>query len=282
MFYTKVADYPKRIIFSMDIRDFGVDVLVNYDAANEKVATDRLRGKKLLDATLQSTDWVTLARRRVFETTEKILRSYHQRIVRPRAFDDDVQIMLGGDELFVAAHPRFAPFIANILTDVDAQNLNLRCGIVHSVARGAAGDKQRRNNQLAHQAAMEAADTTGGVLKYFERIHSRIERLIGKLCADEGQAASDKQTFLRELNRLQLLKMYAEFVMPAPSRSASYLDQTLRRLRQQVEAEALVDGIKLYRFDGAEVSQEKLRAETDRLDARVREKVGDGNVIRLF
>jgi hypothetical protein len=281
-FYNEVSNYSRRIFFSMDIRDFGVDVLANYDAVNEKVVADNLQGRKLLRATLQSTDWVALARRRVYETTEKILRSYHPRIVRPRGFAEDVQTMLGGDELFVATDPRFAPYIANILRDMDANHLNLRCGIVHSVARSAAGDKQRRNNQLAHQEAMSASDRTGDVLKYFERLHSRIERLIGKLDDDEAQAPPDgKRGFLQKLNGLQLLKMYAEFVMPPRSRSAAHVEEVLRRLKEQVDAEGVVDDVKLYRFDGTEVSQEKLRADVAKLEDRVREKVGDRNVIRF-
>jgi hypothetical protein len=278
LFYSKVSNYSERIIFSMDLRDFGVDVLANYDVVNEKVVAEKLQGRALLQATLQSTDWVALARRRAYASTEKILRTYHGRIGRAKGFAEDVQIMLGGDELFVATHSQFAPHITSILKDMDAEQLNLRCGIARSVARAAAGDKQRLNNQMAHQDAMSAADMTGGVLKYFERAHSRVQRLIAKLSDDESDG---KQGFLRELNDLQLLKMYAEFVMPPRSRSAQHVDKTLRRLRQQIASDDAADHVKLYRFDGTEVSQETLRSETARLERRVREKVGDRNVIRF-
>lgn len=282
LFYTRVSNRPRRIFFGMDIRDFGVDVLAHYDAVNEKVVADRLQGKALLHATLKSTDWVALARRNVYGTTEKVLRAYHSKIVRARDFAEDVQLMLGGDELFVAADPKFAPHVASLLGELDALNLNLRCAVVRSVARSASADRQRRNNQLAHQEAMTAADTAAGVLKYFERGHSRIERLIGKLADDDEHGPPEsKRKFLQELQALQLVKMYAEFVPPPRSRSAAHFDQTLRRLREQIDADEVVADVRLYRFDGNEVSQESLRADADRLEGRVRAAVGDRNVIRF-
>ncbi|GAA2810429.1 hypothetical protein [Mycolicibacterium pallens] len=94
--------------------------------------------------------------------------------------------MLGGDEVYIGAHPLFAASTPMIIADLAAatfdpgRQLDLRASVAFSDALSVGPDKQRAENQRSHQEAMKHADVAAGTLKQLERTGRRIARLIDR------------------------------------------------------------------------------------------------------
>ena len=63
-------------------------------------------------------------------------------------FSKCVQVLLGGDEVFVAAHPYFEPYVHKIISDLDETTLkvgtlNMRTAVAYSKAEEASGPAQK-------------------------------------------------------------------------------------------------------------------------------------------
>ena len=302
-FYSGAASYSERIFLGMDIRDLGVDALLLYEAANADIVKRRSSGLPLLERTLLASDPITERRRFTYDRVRATFRKYYDELLRTPVKRDDVraafgvglaleaklpsfakcvQIMLGGDEVFVAAHPAFAPHLHQIVADLDrirygAGTLNMRAVVAFSRAPIAPPEEQRTKNKVAHQQALKVADRAGAPLKALEAAHRRIERLIEKL-----QANPDKQRhvagFSEELATLRLRRVFARFNHGAP-KLLSRLE--LSRLLVALRAESVgfaVSGVELVDFDGRPVDARTLEDKAKDVEARVRRVVGRDNV----
>jgi hypothetical protein len=315
-FYAFASDYADRIFFTMDVRDLGVDLMAYYEAWNELVQDDKLQGTKLVEATLQSTDDTVARKRFTYYSVVAVFKKYFAEFQKTNApaialksfgttlhlgapvseFEKSIQIMLGGDEVFVAAHPYYAKFATQIIAELDAiqfttqygtQALNMRVGVVYSSASWAnrpntgavVSDEQRLNNQIAHDKAMRLAAEAHGLIKPFERINRRIELLIDKLEANDKkkQLAPD---YRKKLEDLHLMKLYAraKFMHAMPLSDAAY-NRLLKQMQtgdlKGAKASGLFD---LVDFTRKEVDGDKLAADAGKLEDAVRNDVGLDNV----
>ena len=204
-FYSYAADYSARIFFSMDIRDLGVALMLVYENSNEEIEHSKYTDIKLMEETFRSTDPICEQRRFTYDQVVDVFRKYWAIVGKSpaatmasaaqKAFGVDVQgpfpaftravqVMLGGDEVFVAAHPYFASVVHQIINDLDriplaSGTLNVRTAVAYSNA--ARGQSQRELNQKSHNQAMTLADAAPATLKRLEATHRRIHRLIEKL-----------------------------------------------------------------------------------------------------
>jgi hypothetical protein len=303
-FYSYAADYPDRIFFSIDIRDLGVALMLLYERANEDIAFGKLTGVPLMERTFKAADAVNLQRRRTYNHVVEAFRKYFTQVgtsntakaaadgrpafgvpVRPDSFarfSDCVQVMLGGDEVFVAAHGYFEPHVHKIVADLAAlpspeNALGVRTVVSYSRTPG---EKPSRSEiQQSHQKAMSLAEAAPSTLKKLERTGRRIERLIEKL---EGNPKKKDQApkFRTELEALALTKLFARMRhgKSSPLARGQFVG-LLARLRAGDLAGAEATGeFELVDFAGRVVNAKKLEAAAAKLEGEVRRLVGGDNM----
>jgi hypothetical protein len=307
-FYAPASDYPERIFFNFDARDLGVDVLLLYDTANGRIIDGRRTGRPLLEETIRSTDVITGMKRLTHEVVSKTFRRYYDLIQRETArarivatqafrkapprlggFGEDVQIMLGGDEIFVAAHPYFSKYAHNIVADLamiitssssdsdgKSQIFDMRGSVAFSKAT-VAGERER--HQIAHSQAMRLASDAHETLKTFERQHRRIERLIEMLEGNERK--KDQAPKLRQrLDQLQLTRLLARSGYGNPR---VFKMKTFERIRDalregRIASLGQTDIPELIDFNGNVVDHRRLSKDAGTLEAVVTKKVGRDNI----
>jgi hypothetical protein len=302
-FYSAVADYPARIFFSMDIRDLGVALMLLYEYAGEEIEHYQHTHVKLMEETIKASDLINRQVRFTYDSVVGVFKKYYGLVGKSQsaapaaaarqafgveigaiplpAFDECVQIMLGGDEVFVAAHPYFALFIPAIISDLD--NIALSAGMMNvrtavSYSRVAGGRPPRVDVQASHQKALSSGAWATNVLKPLERLHRRIERLIDKLEANPKKKDSAPQ-FRKELEALRLTKMFARVRHgKAAAITASEFRRVVLLLRGgDLRGAITKGGVELVDFDGKVVNADTLDANTKRLLGNVEWKVGADN-----
>lgn len=312
-FYARAADHPARIMFVMDVRDLGVEVLMMYDRANAKILDERLSGEKLLHETLSCTESVTQMRRFTLDLVVSTFGRYHALLRKsasvqrtngsaeatkafrstPSAlgtFEDDVQILLGGDEIIVAAHPRFAAYTPHIVKDlsetvlgpgpaavgaVAPPRLGIRAGVCFS---SASPPDQRKARQLSHQQALRLADESHTILKELERQHRRVERLLERLDLVKDKRHKIEE-YRRQLEALRLRKLFTRIKHGDPRLlSHQKAEALIQGWRQAASQHTCPPGLELVDHDGQIIDCPRLIADADRLEAAVRKDVGNKNV----
>ena len=310
-FFAYASDHSDQIFFSMDIRDLGVDLMTFYEISTKKIDDNKLGERDLLAETFVSSDQIVERKRFTYDQVVTVFKRYHVKLEQevghgPAAdkafggpvaktpmpdFRTSVRIMLGGDELFVSAHPYYARFESQIIRDLAKvpfadQPLNMRTAVAYSSAKRVPskpgpriGDPQRRENQIAHDEAMTLSTNATGALKPLERAHRRIERLVDKLDANNAKAVKG-QFFRRSLGNLRLLQLYARVTTAYAGPMA---DEVYRRLRKLLRDENLFAALETKRVDlvdyesGAVVDGRKLKTDIEKLEDSVREEVGKDN-----
>ena len=209
-------------------------------------------------------------------------------------FEKSIQLMAGGDEIFVAAHPDYAVHVSRIIQDLDGmsfedQPLNLRAGVAFSSAEPArvAGPafglnitpEQRKKNQRAHDEGLTASSNAPNVLKPFERRQRRMERLIQKLEDSKTTKKNDlAPAFRKKLDELKLLDMYARakhgHAKPLPG---PVYTRMIRALKDENVQAALAEGVELVDFTGKVRDATNLTDRAAALEADLRKAVGFEN-----
>ena len=311
-FYCFAADHPDMMFFIMDVRGLGAALMAHYEAAQMTIVDEKLEGHDLVGETLQATDVVVQRRRTTYERVVAVFRKYYPQAAEAGAraqaatafgtpaaasgamphFARSLQVMLGGDEVFVAAHPYYASCEHLIIADlsrefVQDQPLNLRTAVAYSSAARSGGtaqpaptvgDGQRRVNQLAHDRAFKLAADSLTALKPLERRHRRIERLIELLEANEKK--KDKAPPYRaKLDDLHLMEVYARVKR---RRAKAVAPAQYARLRRALLAgdPRTAGGTGLFElvdFTGTVVDPQQLDQRAQALEAAVRRDVGLGN-----
>jgi hypothetical protein len=295
-FYTAVSDHQQRIFFSMDIRDLGVALMLLYENSNREVNFRRYSDQDLMDETFRATDPIDVRRRTTYDTVLGILKKNYDRLVKDatgahhaaeQAFGESVdtslgsfaaavQIMLGGDEIYVATHPLFARDVSAIIGEIDP--LDLRASVAFSNAPQVARDKQRETNQKSHQRAMRYVELAPGILKRLERTNRRIERLIDMIESNPKKAPRGAG-YREELTRLPLRKLYARWRIDWPPAS---MNREARAKAYEAllsgEPGAADDAVELVDFSGKTVNRQKLEDDAKILEDKVRRDVGADNV----
>lgn len=313
-FYAPAADYPARIIFMMDVRDMGVDVLMMYDVAHAKILDGRLADRRLMQETFRSTDVVIEMRRDIHDVVIETFARYHALLKSSGGvgrtdgskaaaqafkkafgslgdFSKDVQVMLGGDEVMVATHPRFAAYLHNIVADlstglgprfidIDRQAVNvglpgIRVGVAFSLARTAG---KRREHQLAHNKAMRLADESHGILKDLERRRRRIERLLDMLERNPDKE-KDAPKYRKRLDELRLSKLFTRVQHGNPTvLPMRRIEPLIADLREGKLSRPFHKLVELVDFDGNVIDHDQLTKDADALEQSVRKKVGRDNI----
>lgn len=305
LFFSYVADYPERIVFSMDIRDMGVELMLDYEHSNREIGHNKYSDVDLMEETFRASDAIDERRRLTYDKVVEVFKKYYDLLARSPAgtktqaqkafgilaidplpsFGESVQIMLGGDEVFAAAHPLFAQYVHDIIADLDniarlapfdTLTLNMRAGVAFSSAERDLD--QRRMNQLAHQEGMKLADTALGLLKPFERTQRRIERLIDMLEAN-AKKKDKAPPYRKELGKLGIMKLFARLKHGDGKRLPT---KDFRRLLKFLEAGNIKDAedtgkFQLVDFNGKVVDRKKLEKNATSLEDRVRRDVGLDN-----
>jgi hypothetical protein len=239
LFFTEAADHRHRVIVSLDIRDLGVDALIEYARAVDRVAEKP--GTSLLAVTLEANDPILAMKRHavdlivdaygkmvskllaadvgwLHDAAEPYNRAWAEAYGYAGGFDiladpldrsESPNYLIGGDEVILALPPAFLPLIPEFLGRVCPPSAtNTRGAVVFSDA-GHPPDAdpavQRRLNQHAHATALTAADKGPDILKDLERDHWRLGRKIEKI--DDDAERREKQ---RRLAGLGLLRLYVE------------------------------------------------------------------------
>jgi hypothetical protein len=305
LFYSYASDFPDRIFFSMDVRDMGVVLMLLYEGYNEIIVDDKLADERLMQTTLLASDLIVRQRRVTYDQVVKTFRDYYKKLLGGNGkaealdafghgigplgtlpdFDKTTQFMLGGDELFVAADPRYTKFAPDIIDALDGatfegQPLNLRAAVTFSSAERA-GDPtaQKRKNQEAHDQALKLAGEGPGPLKEFERTHRRIEMLIEKLEANPKKEHQAPR-FTERLTALRLTKLYAQIKYGRPKPLDTPKFERLRLLLRDGSAADADRDINVDFIDfvsGRQVEAEKLTADAAALEKEVRDAVGADN-----
>jgi hypothetical protein len=313
-FFATAADHAARIVFMLDVRDLGVEVLLMYDVATGKILDGKLADRQLLRETVESTDVVTEMRRFTHALVLTTLGRYHALLThsarmrrtdgskeaaiafrkafsRLGTFEEDVQVMLGGDEIMIALHPRFAAYVHNIVADLsetilgpgpvgpDARagspRLKVRAGVAFSLART---EGKRSDHQIAHNKAMRLADESHAVTKDLERRERRIERLIEKLEAN-AKKKDQAPAFRKQLAALRLGRLFTRVQHGAPQAlSAARVEQVVAGLRTGALARQDAALVELVDHQGKVVDRQRLLQDADGLERAVRKAVGSDNV----
>lgn len=322
LFYAYSADKDQQIFFTMDVRDLGVEVVLWYELSSWIIWEDKLSDIKLLEETIESTKPIVQRKRATYDAIVAIMKKYFDQLVRapangrqsalrafetgvrPKGFANDfnsaVQVMLGGDEVFVAAHPYFARYVVDIVNDVEKATfksdshgrdlgdrpLNMRVSVSYSSAKIAAGGSatatlspaQRLENQRSHDRALRLGGSAASALKTYERTHRRIERLIALVEANPKKAklAPPLRDRLAKLNLLRL------FVQVQYAHTATLSMATYEALLAALESGNLVQaqGMKLvdvFDSSGNVVNTKQLAIDMAKLDADVSKIVGWDN-----
>jgi hypothetical protein len=310
-FYCHASDHPDQLFFVMDVRGLGAKLMAYYEAAQRMIVDDKLAGIDLMLETLRSTDTIVNRRRLTYERVVAVFRKYYPQAAgggRAEAvkafgaalrtdgpmpvFARSLQVMLGGDEVFVVAHPYYARCEHQIIADLAREffqdkPLNLRTGVAYSSAPrvpGAASpgptvsDPQRKENQRAHDRAFKLAADSLTMVKPLERAHRRIERLIELLEVNEKK--KDKAPpYRKKLHDLRLLEVYARVKRGHAKAVSAALYRRLHRalLAGDPSAAGATGLFELVDFAGNRVDGFRLDKEAHLLEAAVRRDVGLGN-----
>jgi len=200
--------------------------------------------------------------------------------------DTTFWVMLGGDEVFVAAQPIYAAYVHEIIRDLDQirwwnGTLNMRASISYSSAdRDKDPIKQKENNWKAHDQTMELANKGPGKLKKYERAHRQIERLIAKLEANPKKKAK-APAYMKDLEKLGLMKM---FVRVKYGNAKILSRQKFIKLLKFLEEENFSAAekstnvkIELIDFTGKLRDEKKLSSDLEKLLYRLNRDVGGDN-----
>jgi hypothetical protein len=303
-FYAHSSDHMAQIFFSMDIRDLGVQIALLYDWFIGEIEVHRYRGVELMEETFASSDLINHRKRVTYEKVVAAFREYfpltngpdaldaarkafHGRgpdLDRPQRFEDSVKVMMGGDEIFVAAHPIYSIFVCTIIaklrgeTYLEDRPLDLRTGVAYSRAHKQQDPRdQKKANWTAHDQGLGLATASLNPLKGFERAHRRMERLIEKL------AANDKKKHLvapytAKLEALGLMSLFARsnyrlpYAMPLPRGDFRDLIRRLTELYDWSKPH-----IELVNSKCDKVDARKLWKEVEKLEAEIAKDVGKDN-----
>jgi hypothetical protein len=307
-FYAHASDHVDRMFFAFDIRDLGVDLLIPYELSADEILWRRLAGRRLLAETLWSSDPVNRRKRATYDAVVAEFRKAHATAMRDPArkqkiqtafgagaatpeqlppFAQSLEVMMGGDEIFVAADAGYAGHACEIVVALAQRQhnglpLNLRAAVAYSSAPPS--PNQRRRNAASHAEALALASSGPNTLKEFERAHRRIERLIEKVPRDprrepkadpeqDKKRAEKARDYRRELEALGLVKLYASL---KHGRSAPMDPDRLRRLLDALaegdagKANAVADEeFDLVNFQCRVVDIKKLREAALGLERRV-------------
>lgn len=310
-FYAYSSDYADQIFFVMDVRDLGVDLMAFYEIANVIVTDDRLQESNLLDLTLRAGDPTVQRKRVTYDTVVAVLRNYFKILLlagskaaaekafgarlqahgRIPDFDHCVQVMLGGDEIFVAAHVYFAQFEAQIISDLASATyeglpLNLRTAVAYSSAKrvpkpsGKQGpsDPQREENFFSHHNTLELSGASHGFLKGLERTHRRIELYI-RVLETVKQKKDLAPPFAKQLEDLHLRELYARSRFVAGRRRPADTYDRLFRMMATGDLKGAADTgeFDLVDFSGRTLDIAKLLADVEKLELAVKKAVGRSN-----
>ena len=310
LFYSHAGDQPNQLFFTMDIRDLGVELMAYYEAAQMAIQ-DKLTAMNLMQATLRSTDVIVARKRFTYDAVVSVFKKHYPAAagaageaakafgtalmtgMMPK-FPDSIRVMLGGDEVFVAAHPYYAKVAHLIVADLtgtlfQGRPLNMRTGVAFSTAelkRAAAvassgrfiSDDQRRANQIAHTKAMQLAADSHGLVKRLERLHRRIDLLIEKL-ENNPKKTDLAPPYRKRLADLRLLHLW---VRVQRGNSKSLPPQTYARLRRRLNAWD-IDGavgsklVELVDLAGNVVDGPTVDRQAAALEAEVARAVGRDN-----
>jgi hypothetical protein len=307
-FYSKAADHAQRIFFSMDIRDMGVDLMLDLELSNIEIDRHKYEDIKLMEETFRSSDAIEERRfftydsvRSVFEEYYNMLvtdfstatltaqKAFHGKVIdKLGTFEEAVQIMLGGDEVYIAAHPLFAEHIPAIIAKIDQisydeyRTLNLRTSISFSSAKNVKDPndpKDREIIQLSHDQTMRLAEKAPNTLKDLERTHRRIERLIEMLDMND-QKATKAPPYRYALANLGLMKLFARVKYGHPEQqSIRAYNALLQALKNGDISSANVSQklVELVDFNGNVINDDKLIKDAKALQDRVCQEVGRDN-----
>jgi hypothetical protein len=322
-FYALASDHDQQVFFTMDVRDLGVEVARWYEYSNWVIQEDKLSGTKLMEETFESTKPINQRKRAMHAAVVKVMRKYNGRLahkgVRKAAvaafapaemrqhgsalgpLSKHAQVMLGGDEVFVAAHPYFAQFESDIIADLEKETFksdshdtdlgerpfDLRIAVSYSSAKISPDTRttssgispgQRQENQRAHAQALKLGGSAASALKPLERTQRRIERMIELLEANPKKAKR-APAFAERLAKLDLLRHYVrvQYADSEPLTSPAYdkLFDALERgdlvTAQRLKLVDLVD------YSGNVVNARELTKDAAALEAEVRSLVGSDN-----
>jgi hypothetical protein len=161
------------------------------------------------------------------------------------------------------------------------RTLNLRAAISYSRAeRARVPQRQRENNQLSHDQAMQLANAGMGPLKEFERTHRRIERLIEKLEANPKKKDKAPQ-YRKDLDQLRLVKLFTRVNYGDPKLLSNTDFMKIRQLLRDgdlARAQEENVAIELINCAGKVVDGKKLKGDAEKLEASVRSAVGLDNI----
>jgi len=293
LFYANASDNEAQIFLSMDIRDLGIHVALLCDWWAGWIEVQQQRGVQLMMETFKVSDLINARRRVTYDAVVKAFRDVFPRTNsssgvreaskafdgtlsqddRPGSFEDSVQVMLGGDEIFVAAHPCYTAFICEIVgalrrAEFEGIPLDMRTGVAFSRARK--GRNQKRANWEAHDQGHAMATRIMDELKKYERAHRRMERLIEKL---EANPKKDKLAppLRKELEALGLTKMYIRYKWANP------WPVDARQFRYNLEHVAGNPDNELVGADCRVVDEDDLVRRMKQLEGEIIEKVGLDN-----
>jgi hypothetical protein len=304
-FYATVSEYRQRIFVSMDVRDMGVELMLSHEKINRDVSFQKYSDLDLMMATFRSDDPIDTRRRLTYDTVVAMLRKYHGQIARSQtstltaaqqafggnvdghlgSFAESVQVMLGGDEVYIALHPLFMHHVPAIIGDLQRapyqqdRTLDLRASVAFSSAEKTDVAKQRQTTQLSHQEALKLAEVAPSKLKALERTKRRIERLIDMIEANpkkQKRAAGYRQ----ELAKLPLTDLFARVKYGHPQ-SLAQKDFAKLCAALLTEDPAAVSGGELFDlvdFTGKVINAKQLVGDAKALEEKVRLDVGKDNV----
>ncbi|MEU4162658.1 hypothetical protein [Actinoplanes sp. NPDC026670] len=320
-FFAYSSDFRHQIFVTFDIRDLGVDLMLFYELLNKRIVDDQLTGENLMRATFVSNNRTMLRKRDTYDEVVKAFKNVHARITATRpddqravlaavqafgggvftsgrrlpAFEQSIRVMVGGDEIFVAAHPLYAGHISEVIRTLDSrvsgdQLINLRAGVGFSAAPPAdtpgpgpgpdISPEQRKKNQKSHHAALSVSSSSGNALKDLERRQRRMERLIEMLEDSPDTKKNDlAKGYQKRLDDLHLLRIYARgqhgHARPLPR--AMY-ERLIVALRTEDVPTALQNGEELVDFETDQViNRARKEAAADRLEADLLRDVGRDN-----
>ncbi|PLC55377.1 hypothetical protein CR155_04035 [Pollutimonas nitritireducens] len=300
-FYAHSSDYTAQILFSMDIRDLGVQIALLYDWFIGEIEVQRYEGVALMEETFASSDLINQRKRVTYDKVVDTFRKYfplttggdafdaarkafHGRgadLDRPQLFESSVTVMLGGDEIFVSAHPVYSMFVCTIIDEIrqatyGGQPLNLRTGVAYSRAEKQHNPKdQKKVNWVSHDQALGLATASLNPIKGLERAHRRMERLIEKLAANDKKKAL-VPAYTAKLEALGLMSLFARsnyrFPYVMPTRDFRDIIRRLTEWYDWSEPYTELVNLKCETVDG-----KKLWKEAEKLEAEITKDVGWDN-----
>jgi hypothetical protein len=305
LFYSYASDHSKRIFFSMDVRDMGVELMLNYEHSNREVGYNRHADIALMEETFRASDAIDERRRFTYDRVVEVFRKYYDLLAKgggtvdaaARAafaaasfeklgtFEESAQIMLGGDEVYAAVHPQYAQYVHKIVEDLDKtaydadRTINVRTSVAFSSEKDATDPDGRTQVQLSHQEAMRLAEEAPSTLKELERAQRRIERLVDML-ESNPKKKSRGPGYRTELDKLPLTRLFARSKFGKPTRLSDSRFLALLTACQAGDI-AAAEKTKLFElvdFDGNVVDGQKLVKQAAALEDKVRRDVGFDNV----